>query len=354
MRGGGLIEFAGKTYLDFSSNDYLGLSNHPRLKEAAKEATDKFGTGSSASRLLSGSLKLHEELESRTAEFKEKAAALVFNSGYQANVGVISAIAGKEDAIFYDRLCHASIIDGILLSGARHFRFNHNDIGHLDSLLRSWRLKFKEAIIVTESIFSMDGDRAPVRELIRLRDKYNCRVMVDEAHATGIFGQKGSGIVAEEGLSGEVDIVMGTFSKALGSFGAYVASSREVKDYLINMCRSFIYSTALPPAVIAANIAALDVVRDEPHRRKELLQNSGLFRDGLKKRGFNIRGESQIIPLITGDSAKAVKMSETLREKGYWALPIRQPTVPAGQARLRFSLTYDHGKDKLREIVNEI
>ncbi len=354
LRGGGLIEFDGKSFIDFSSNDYLGLSNHPRLKEAAKQATDRFGTGSSASRLLSGSLKLHEELECKIAAFKDKEAALAFNSGYQANVGAISALLGKNDAIFYDRLCHASIIDGILLSGARHFRFNHNNTGHLEALLKAERDKFKEALIITETIFSMDGDRAPVRELVRLKDKYGCTFMVDEAHATGIFGREGSGVVAEKGLSSEVDLIMGTFSKALGSFGAYIASSRELVDYLINACRSFIYSTALPPAVIAANIASLDVVRDEPFRRKRLIEKSGHFRDELKKCGFNVKGESQIIPLIIGSNDETVRMSEALKEKRYWALPIRQPTVPAGASRLRFSLIYDHGKDKLKGLLDEI
>lgn len=343
-----------KEYIDFSSNDYLGLRDHPRMKEESKSAIDAFGTSSSASRLLSGDLQLHHDLEKRIAAFKGKEAALVFNSGYQANTGIISALYSKNDCVFCDRLNHASIIDGILLSGAKFFRFQHNDPEHLESLLKNKRDNFKNALIVSESIFSMDGDRAPLSELVRLKEKYACRLMVDEAHATGLFGESGSGVIEEEGLQEEVELVMGTFGKALGGFGAYLATSRTIADYLINTCRSFIYSTALPAAVIAADMTGLDLVSQEPFRRKEVLSLSRYFRESLKEKGFRVKGDSQIVPLILEDSQRALSFAERLQERGYWVLPIRPPTVPAKEARLRFSVTFYHGKEILENLVDEL
>jgi len=353
-RDKGSIHFKDKDYIDFSSNDYLGLSNHTELKEASRRATDKLGTSSSASRLLSGDLDIHHMLEEKVATFKGKEGALVFNSGYQANVGIIASLSGRSDAIFSDRLSHASILDGISLSGSRHFRFHHNDIGHLESLLKRERENYKEALIITETIFSMDGDRAPLKELVTLKERYNCEIMVDEAHATGIFGREGSGIVEEEGLTERIDLIMGTFSKALGSFGAYLASSRRVADFLINSCRSFIYSTALPPSIIAANLKSIDLIKNEPYRRITLLENANYLRSELKKKGFKVKGSSQIIPLIMERSEKALKLSQRLQQNGYWVLPIRPPTVPAGEARLRFSLTYNHTKEMLKRLINDI
>lgn len=343
-----------KRYIDFSSNDYLGLSGHPKIKDASREALDRFGAGSCASRLLSGDLEIHHRLEEEVAVFKEKEKALVFNSGYQANVGIISALCSKGDVIFADRQIHASIIDGMLLSGARFFRFNHNDAEGLEAILKRQRDKYKEALIITETIFSMDGDRPPLKDITRLKERYGCALMADEAHATGIFGKRGSGVAEEEGLSGKIDLIMGTFGKALGSFGAYAAASTEIIDYLINTCRSFIYSTALPPAVIAANLAALDLIREEPERRRALLENAEYFRGELKGLGFEIRGSSQIVPLVIGDNERTVRLSEALGEKDYWVLPIREPTVPAGEARLRFSLTCNHSKNVLKKLIDDI
>ena len=350
----GSIYVKGREYIDFSSNDYLGLSSHPKLIEANKQATDEFGTSSTASRLLSGDLDLHHQLEKEVAAFKHKEAALVFNSGYQANVGILSALYGRDDCIFSDRLNHASIIDGIALSGAKLFRFQHNDAGHLKSLLAEERGKFKNALIISETIFSMDGDRCPLKDLVDLKNQYNCQFMVDEAHATGIFGKNGAGVVEEEGLEQEVDLVMGTFGKALGSFGAYLAASQVVVDYLVNTCRSFVYSTALPPGVIAANRAGIEVVRDEPFRRQNLLECAEYFRDRLHQKGFMARGNSQIIPVVIGDNSKTVAYANKLLEKGYWVLPIRPPTVPQGQARLRFSLTFCHTKEVLDQLIDDI
>lgn len=350
----GDIFIEGKKYIDFSSNDYLGLSQHAKLIQAAQDAAEKFGTSSSSSRLLSGSFKLHNELEEKTAEFKKKEAALVFNSGYQANIGIISALCTKQDAIFCDKMSHASIIDGTLLSGSKFFRFSHNDLGHLESLLEKYRNKFNNALIITESIFSMDGDKAPLKGIVALKEKYNCRMLVDEAHATGIFGKNGSGLTEEEGLSEKIEFIMGTFSKAMGSFGAYLACSKDIKDYLINTCRSFIYSTALPAPVIAADIAAIDVIKKEPHRRKTLLDNADYFRNTLKKNQISVKGASQIIPLITGDCVKTLEISKMLMEAGYWALPIRPPTVPKNESRIRFSLAYNHAKKDLKRLLDDI
>ncbi|MEW5972000.1 MAG: 8-amino-7-oxononanoate synthase, partial [Pseudomonadota bacterium] len=268
------LSFHGREYVDFSSNDYLGLSNHPQLINAVKLAAEEFGVSSSASRLLSGDFKLFHQLETRVAQFKGKESALVFNSGYQANVGILSALVGRQDAVFLDKLAHASLVDGALLSGAKLFRFQHNDVTHLSILLKNQRSKFNQALIVTESVFSMDGDKALLKEIASIKEKFNCSLFVDEAHATGIFGVSGSGVVSTLGLETKVEYIMGTFSKALGSFGAYLACSQETKDFLVNNCRSFIYTTALPALVVAANICAIDLVCNEGFRRETLLDNA--------------------------------------------------------------------------------
>ncbi len=343
-----------KEYIDFSSNDYLGLSGHPELIKEAKSAIDRFGTGACASRLMSGDFQIHHRLEEEISQFKNKEAALVFNSGYQANIGIIRSLYTKGDCIFSDRLNHASIVDGILLSGAHFFRFQHNDIKHLETLLQKQRGRFNNALIITETIFSMDGDRPPLKDLVKLKKKYNCSIMVDEAHATGIFGKNGSGIVQQEGLEKEVDLIMGTFSKALGGFGAYVAASKKIIEYLINTSRSFIYSTALPPAVIACNLASIKLIKNEPFRRVKLLEAAQYFRDCLKARGFKVKGDSQIVPLIIGDNIKAIEFAKRLQEKGYWVLPVRTPAVPLGEARLRFSLSFYHNREILESFINDI
>ncbi|MDD5064561.1 MAG: 8-amino-7-oxononanoate synthase [Phycisphaerae bacterium] len=353
-RKDGKIYFDRAELFDFSSNDYLALSDHPRLKEASKQAADSLGVSASASRLLSGDLKIHHQFEDKVAQFKGKESALIFNTGYQANIGIISALYDKGDAVFCDRLIHASIIDAVRQSGAKLFRFNHNDCSHLESLLKKESDKFKNRLIVTETVFSMDGDIPPLKELVEVKDKYGCVLMVDEAHATGIFGPNGAGVVEEQGLSDRIELIMGTFSKALGSFGAYLACSEKVKQYLVNSCRSFIYSTALPPPVIAADIEAIDIVKDEPFRRKTLLANAGFFRTRLREAGFDVKGDSQIVPLIVEDSGRAVRISGDLQKSGFWILPIRPPTVPQGQARLRFSLTYHHNKQLLEKLADRI
>lgn len=350
---GGRIRSLGREYFNFSSNDYLGLASHPKILKAAINAVSPaFGSG--ASRLMCGTTSYHALLEEKVAAFKGKEAALVFNSGYQANVGVISALMGKGDAVFSDRLNHASIIDGIKLSGAKLIRFRHNDMAHLEELLREKRPGYRGAMIVTESVFSMDGDLAPIDELVKLKKEHDCLLMADEAHATGIFGKKGAGLVDGEALASQVDIIMGTFSKALGSFGGYVAVTDEMKRYLVNSSRSFIYSTALPSAVIAANIAAIEVVGEEPQRRAKLLDNARYLRDRLKTMGFEVKGDSQIIPIVVGDNASAMAMSRSLRDKGFWVTPVRPPTVPEGEARIRLSLSCEHTEGMLCELAEGV
>lgn len=354
FRRAGKISTGSLELVDLSSNDYLGIASHPGLIEMATIATKEFGTGASASRLLGGGLELHHRLEEVTAKFKGKGSCLVFNSGYQANVGMISALLSRGGAIFSDRLNHASIVDGMLLSGAKIFRFRHNDLEHLESLLKKERASYKEALIVTETVFSMDGDIPDLKGLVELKERYGCMLMVDEAHATGIFGPGGSGMAGREGVTDRVDIIMGTFSKALGSFGAYIASSKKITDYLVNTCRSFIYSTALPPGVIGANLAALEVIEKEPWRREKLLENSEYFRTLLKDKGYDVKGCSQIVPLIVGDNDRAVRFAEYLKTRGCMVFPIRPPTVPKGESRLRFSLTVNHDKQVLKALVEDI
>jgi 8-amino-7-oxononanoate synthase len=353
-RHNGKVVYAGCEYIDFSSNDYLNLSHHSRLIQAAVDAARTFGVSASGSRLMTGNLDLHRQLEEKIAIFKNKPAALVFNSGYQANVGITSALCGKDDAIFSDRLNHASLIDGMILSGSEFFRFKHNDPDHLETLLKTHREKFNEVLIATETVFSMDGDRAPLRALVELKKKYNCKLLVDEAHATGLFGKTGSGMVEELGLSEQTDFIMGTFSKALGSFGAYLAASQSAIDYLVNTARSFIYSTSLPPAIIATNIEAINLVCEEPERRTTTLHNAEFFRTAIRNLGFEVKGDTQIIPVVLGDNHKTLAAAKKLQEKGYWVTPVRPPTVPPGQACLRFSITYAHDRSTLEKVIHDL
>ena len=350
---GGSIEIDGRKYINFSSNDYLGLSNHPDMLAAAKKVLDST-FGSASSRLMTGTTGLHAELEDQVARFKEKPSAIVYNSGYQANVGVISSLCGRDDAIFSDKLNHASIVDGITLSRGNLFRFKHNDAEHLKYLLDRERDNYKNAFIVNESVYSMDGDIAPMKDIAGLKRKYECMWMVDEAHATGVFGKNGRGIIEETGTADDVDLAMGTFSKALGGFGAYIAAADAIRSYLINTSRSFIYSTSLPPAIIAGNIAALKIVDEEPVRRDVLLKNSGYLRDSLKGLGLKIAGESQIIPVILGDNLETLRLSDYLRSKGLWVTPVRPPTVPQGESRIRISLSYDHKKEDIDKLIDGI
>ncbi|UCD51167.1 MAG: 8-amino-7-oxononanoate synthase [Phycisphaerales bacterium] len=353
-RGAGKLRRDERELIDFSSNDYLGLANHPAVKRALQEAAGKFGASSCASRLLSGDMSIHHTLEAKVAALSGKEGALVFSSGYQANVGIISALVGRGDAVFSDKLNHASIVDGIGLSGAKCFRFRHNDLDHLETLLKKHDREFESRLIVTETVFSMEGDRPPLDKIADLKDKYDGWLMVDEAHATGIYGPHGAGLVAQEELAQRVELIMGTFSKALGGFGAYVAGSRRVIDFLVNACRSFIYSTALPPVIAAANLAALETVEKEPWRGTVLRENAAWFREQLIARGYDVRGSSQIVSLVVGEAQRAGAASKALEAQGFWVLPIRPPTVPAGESRLRFSLTCEHSRQQLSELIEHI
>lgn len=334
-------------YINFSSNDYLGLAGHPRLLEESIKAAQEHGTSSSASRLMSGDLQIHHHLEKHMADLIGKEKALVFGSGYLANIGIISALCDKKDVIFSDRLNHASIVDGILLSGARFFRFRHNDVNHLEDLLARERKRFKKALIITESVFSMDGDRVPLKEMVKLKERYDALFMLDEAHAVGVFGATGAGIAEECGLSHDADIIIGTFGKALGSYGAFAAASQGLIDYCINRARSFIYSTALPPSVIGASIGGIKMLAEEPLRRKAVLEKAHYFRGLLKDKGFNVRGASQIVPVIVGENKATLRIADMLYEDAVFALAVRPPTVPASEARIRFSVTYHHSEADL-------
>ena len=349
-RAPGVLWRDGREMVDFSSNDYLGLSAHPDVVEAARETLERHGAGSGASRLMSGDLALHHQLEAAIAELKGKEAALLVNSGYQANTGLIPALTGRHDAIFADRLCHASLIDGALLSRARLFRYDHNDADHLRRLLEDHRDEFQNALIVTESVFSMDGDLAPLEDLAELKETHGCEMLVDEAHATGVFGPRGAGLVEARGLTDRVEFVMGTFSKALGGFGAYVAADWTDVDYLVNSLRSFIYSTALPPSVVASNLAAVKLCREGHADGAELLRRAERFRADLNETGFDVRGESQIVPVMMGPSEEALGAGRELAERGFLAVPVRPPTVPRGEARLRISLCSAHTDRQLEDL----
>jgi len=341
----------GREVINFSSNNYLGIANHPALGEAAKAAIDRYGCGTGASRLISGNMTLHEELESKVAEFKGTEAALVFNSGFQVNTGVISTLVGKGDAVFSDTFNHASIIDGCRLSLAKAAVYAHLDMNQLEHELKQSQ-SVRRRLIVTESLFSMDGDEAPLADIVDLAERYDAMVMVDEAHATGVYAPNGAGLVAKMGLGDRVLVQMGTLGKALGGFGAYIAGSKALRELLINRCRSFIFTTALPPAVMAMAIAAIELVEREPQRRQALRGNSAALRGGLRGLGY-LLGDSgrQILPLMVGDANRCMDLSQRLLERGVFAHGIRPPTVPPGTSRLRITLMATHTDEQLRQAL---
>jgi len=341
----------GREVINFSSNNYLGLANHPALGEAAKSAIDRYGCGAGASRLISGNMTLHEELESKIAEFKGTEAALVFNSGFQANTGVISTLVGKGDAVFSDALNHASIIDGCRLSRAKAAVYAHLDMNQLEHELKQSQ-SVRRRLIVTESLFSMDGDEAPLADIVDLAERYGAMLMADEAHATGVYEPNGAGLVAKIGLGDRVLVQMGTLGKALGGFGAYVAGSKALRELLINRCRSFIFTTSLPPAVMAMAIAAIGLVEREPQRRQALRGNSAALRGGLAALGYALGGSrSQILPLIVGDAQQCMKLSQRLLDRGVFAQGIRPPTVPPGTSRLRITLMATHTDEQVDQAL---
>lgn len=350
---GDRVVINGKEVILLCSNNYLGLANHPALKKAAEKAVKKFGCGSGASRLISGTMMLHDELEKKIALFKGTEAAVVFNSGYNANIGILSALMKKRDVIFCDELNHASIIDGCRLSGAATIMYPHKDMNALERLLKK-SATFKKKLIVTDGVFSMDGDIAPLPDIVFMAKKYSAFTMVDDAHATGVFGKNGKGTVEHFNLPpDEIDIEVGTLGKAIGSFGAYIAGSKKLIDFLINRARSFIYTTALPPSVLAASLTAIEMIQSKPDLRKKLWGNVDYFKDELKKRGFNNTGsESQIIPNIIGDSKKVVMAAEYLFNKGVFVVGIRPPAVPRKKERLRITIMASHSRKDLGYALN--
>jgi 8-amino-7-oxononanoate synthase len=355
------VVIAGRHFFNFSSNDYLGLANDLRLHAAAASAIDEFGVGAGASRLISGTQSPHLRLERALAKWKGTEAALCFSSGYAAALGTIPALVTKNDVILLDKLCHASLIDGARLSGAVLRVFPHNQLRKLESHLEWARRKHpgKRVLIITESVFSMDGDRAPLRELVELKKRFRALLMLDEAHAIGVIGPNGRGLAAAENVSEEVDVQMGTLSKALGTSGGYICGSRTLIEWLINRARSFIYSTAPPPAIVAAALAAVDFLASPEGEKRRLLlwerirlMQQLLPRTGLE--GKDVAAPSAIFPLIVGDEKAALDMAAALQSDGFLVPAIRYPTVAKGAARLRITVTAAHEEAQIEELCELI
>lgn len=348
---GPTVLLEGKPVLLLCSNNYLGLADHPRVREAAADAAMRWGVGAGASRLVSGSMTIHGRLEERLADFKGTEGCLLFGSGYLANLGVIGALAGAGDTVFSDELNHASIIDGCRLSRAAVVVYRHRDVEHLEwSMRRHAGGREGRRLIVSDSVFSMDGDVAPLLELAELAQTYGARTVIDEAHAVGNLGPDGRGAVAEAGLEGEIDVVIGTLGKALGSYGAYACASAEIVRFLINTSRSLIFSTAPPPPAVAGALAALELLRERPHRVARLRSNARALRRALAAEGFPVtESEMHIVPLIVGDERQAMRLCQEAIEGGVFAQAIRPPTVASGSSRLRLTAMASHTASELRE-----
>ena len=356
---GTTVRYDGHDLLLLCSNNYLGLAEHPALVEAAVAATRTYGVGSGASRLVSGSLASHHRLEERLADFKGTAAALLFNSGYAANTGILQGLFGPDDLIFSDALNHASIIDGCRLSGARVLIYPHADVDALRALMTREQGRRRQGrwLIVTDGVFSMDGDLAPLHELCDLKEDFETLLMVDDAHGTGVLGNSGRGTAELLGCLGRIDLHMGTLGKGLGCAGAYLAAPRRVIDTLVNFSRPFIFSTSLPPAVPAAALAALEIVNSDEgaELRRRLEQNRTLFAGALSSSGLDLMGSStQIVPILTRDPVSTMKMTESLLERGLFLQGIRPPTVPEGACRLRATVMASHTPESLRRAAAEI
>jgi 8-amino-7-oxononanoate synthase len=347
------VMLGGREVLLLCSNNYLGLADDPRVREAAAEAAMSWGAGAGASRLISGNMAPHRGLEAQLAGFKGYEAALLFGSGYLANTGVIAALAGEGEVVFSDELNHASIIDGCRLSRAETFVYRHGDLEHL-----AWGLREageRASLIVSDGVFSMDGDVAPLPGLFELSRRHGCRLMVDEAHATGAVGPGGRGSVAAAGLSGEVEIVVGTLGKALGSYGAYVCAGTEVADFLVNSSRPFIFSTAPPPPAVGAAAAALELLEAEPARVERLQANAATLRSALQKEGLAAGSSStQIVPIEIGEAEPTMALCELALERGAFAQGIRPPTVPEGSSRLRFTVMATHTTAELERAAKTV
>ncbi|HWA93088.1 MAG TPA: glycine C-acetyltransferase [Terracidiphilus sp.] len=355
-----VCHYDGKEVINLASNNYLGLANHPKLVEAAIEATRKYGVGSGAVRTIAGTMRIHMELEEKIAAFKNVEACVVFQSGFTANAGTVSSILGKEDFILSDELNHASIIDGARLSRAKIKVFRHKDADHCEELLKEVANEPGKKLVITDGVFSMDGDIGPVDKLAMLAEKYGAIMMVDDAHASGVLGRNGRGSVDHFGMHGRVDVQVGTLSKAIGSLGGYVCGSKDLIDYLYHRARPFLFSTSHPPSVAASCMAAFDILEQEPERIERLWSNTRYFQGELKRMGFNIGGvttpatETPITPVILGEGRAAMEMSRELFDEGVMGTGIAFPTVPEGKARIRLIVTSEHTRAHLDKALETL
>lgn len=352
--------YDGKKVINLASNNYLGLCDHPKLREAAIDATKKYGVGSGAVRTIAGTMKIHIELEEKIARFKNVEACVVFQSGFSANAGTVSSILGKEDFIISDELNHASIIDGARLSRAKIKVFRHKDIAHAEEQLKEIQNEPGHKLIITDGVFSMDGDIGPVDKLCDLADKYGAIMMVDDAHASGVLGRNGRGSIDHFNCHGRVDVQVGTLSKAIGALGGYVCGSRDLIDYLYHRARPFLFSTSHPPSVTATCIAAFDLLETEPERIERLWDNTRYFKAELGRIGFDIGGvttpasETPITPIIVGEGKKTMEFSKALFDAGVMATGIAFPTVAEGKARIRTIMTSEHTREQLDQALETL
>jgi 8-amino-7-oxononanoate synthase len=342
------VTISGKSYVLLGSNSYLGLSVDPKVVESARLALEKYGTGSGGSRLVSGSFDLHRMLEERIARFKNTESSILFSSGYLANIGTISALVGSDDIIYSDELNHASIIDGARLSRSTVRIYKHLDLNHLQELIESDKNTKCRKLIVTDTVFSMDGDLVPLPELVGISEKYGCILMIDEAHAAGVLGKRGSGATEHFGVEDRVPVVMGTLSKAVGSLGGYIAGSKELIDFIRNRVRSYIFDTSLPPASLAASITAIDIIENEPERREHLWNMVNKFKTGIEDSGLRVLpSHSAIIPVLIGDAEPALNFAKMLRENGVFTPAVRPPSVPHGMCRIRVTIMATHTQEHI-------
>lgn len=343
-----MARFDGREVINLSSNNYLGLTTHPKLKQKALEAIEKYGVGSGAVRTIAGTMTLHMALEEKIAQFKHVEASVVFQSGFTANAGTVQAILGKEDVIISDELNHASIIDGCRLSRAQIKVFPHKDVEACEKVLKEIQVRPGRKLLITDGVFSMEGDIAPLPQLVELAEKYGCIMMIDDAHASGVLGRNGRGTVDHYSLHGRVDIQVGTLSKAIGALGGYVCSTRDTIEFLYHRARPFLFSTSHPPSVAATCIAAFEVLEEEPERIEKLWTNTRFFKEGLEKLGFNTgMSETPITPVMVGDAALAHEFSRQLFAAGVFAQSVGFPTVPIGKARIRTIVTATHTEAEL-------
>lgn len=354
-RLGGRLRSRGREYLDFSSNDYLGLSTEPSVMASAERAVRQYGAGSGASRLVSGSLEIHAVLERALASFKREEAALVFSSGYMAALGAVSALLNQEDLVLVDRLDHASLIDAARLSRAKFEVYPHADVDALDRLLARSEKRYRRKLVITDAYFSMDGRVAPLKELLERCERHGALLMIDEAHSTGVYGKSGRGLTEHFGLAGKVPVVMGTLSKALGSAGGFIAGDRTMIDMLVNRARSFIYTTAPAPAASGAALASLRLIEKNATRTKKLWQNIRDARERLTALGLDLGGsEGPVIPVMVRDTARTLRLSRQLRSCGIFAPAIRPPTVPKDTDRIRLSISASHSAEDIGRLADSL